>query len=378
MIRTALAAAVSLAALAAPAFAQTPLSLTAPASGTLTDRSAKTPEGAPFDLYVLRGKPGDRVRIDLASEAFDTYLAAGADAGPTCGDACVTNDDGPNGTNSRVTVTVPASGVLQVRAGALGGDGRGAYTVTAAVVPPLAAPRALTVGQAGSGALGPNSADLDGQRADLWVVRAAPGTQLIARLNTTAEGVDPLLKRGTFANGGFVEEEQDDDGGPGLNARIRFTMPASGQAVFAASALGSEAEGPYTLLVEPPLPKQPLRIATLTLGEAVNGVLDAKDIQDPETEAWSDYYKVSGRPGQRVRITVNATTPGMNPQLSWGVIEGEAQEADYGGASNDDGTGGTINVTLDEDGAAVLRVTSVDMGTMRYTLSAVGLPRPAR
>jgi hypothetical protein len=378
MIRTALAAAVSLAALAAPAFAQTPLSLTAPASGTLTDRSAKTPEGAPFDLYVLRAKPGDRVRIDLASEAFDTYLAAGADAGPTCGDACVTNDDGPNGTNSRVTVTVPASGVLQVRAGALGGDGRGAYTLAAAVVPPLAAPRALTVGQAASGALGPNSADLDGQRADLWVVRAAPGTQLVARLNTTAEGVDPLLKRGTFANGGFVEEEQDDDGGPGLNARIRFTMPASGQAVFAASALGSEAEGPYTLLVEPPLPKQPLRVATLTLGEAVNGVLDAKDIQDPETEAWSDYYKVSGRPGQRVRITVNATTPGMNPQLSWGVIEGETQEADYGGASNDDGTGGVINVTLDEDGAAVLRVTSIDMGTMRYTLSAVGLPRPAR
>jgi hypothetical protein len=378
MIRTVLAAAVSLAALAAPAFAQTALNLNAPASGTLTDRSAKTSEGAPFDLYVLRAKPGERVRIDLASDAFDAYLAAGAQAGATCSADCVTNDDGPNGTNSRVTVTVPASGVLQVRAGALGGDGRGPYTLSAAIVAPLAAPRALSVGQAASGTLGPNSADLDGQRSDLWVVRAAPGTQLIARLNTTAEGIDPLLKRGTFENGGFVEEEQDDDGGPGLNARIRFTMPASGQAVFAASALGSEAAGPYTLLVEPPLPKQPLRVAALTLGEAVNGVLDAKDIQDPETEAWSDYYRVSGRPGQRVRISINATTPNMNPQLSWGVIDGETQQADYGGASNDDGTGGAINVTLDEDGAAVLRVTSVDMGTMRYTLSAVGLPRPAR
>lgn len=378
MIRTSLVAAVSLAALAAPAFAQTALQLGTPARGTLTDASPKLGEGQPFAVYALRVKPGERVRIDLESEAFDPYLAAGSAVGADCSGDCVSNDDGPNGMNSRVTVTAPASGVLQVRASALGADGRGAFTLTATAVAPLAAPRPLTVGQAASGTLGPTSADLDGQRGDLWVVRGAPGAQLIARLNTTVEGLDPLLKRGAFENGGFTEEEQDDDGGPGLNARIRFTMPASGQAVFAASALGSEAAGAYTLLVEPPLPKQPLRVATLGLGAAVNGVLDAKDIQDPDTEAWSDYYKVTGRPGQRVRITISTATPDMLPQLSWGPLDAETHEADYGGSSTDDGKGGTINVTLDEDGASVLRVTSTDMGTMRYTLSAVGMPRPGR
>jgi hypothetical protein len=69
--------ALSIALVAGPALAQTPISTGQTINGSLSASSPKANDGTPYDLYVLRGRKGERVRIRMESSAFDTYLAVG-------------------------------------------------------------------------------------------------------------------------------------------------------------------------------------------------------------------------------------------------------------------------------------------------------------
>jgi hypothetical protein len=65
----------------------------------------------------------------MASEDFDTFLALGRMVGGEWQDVD-TNDDGEEGTDSVLTVTLPADGTYLVRANSLAGDATGRYTLT--------------------------------------------------------------------------------------------------------------------------------------------------------------------------------------------------------------------------------------------------------
>jgi serine protease Do len=68
-------------------------------------------DGSYFQEFYFQGQAGQRVRLRLASESFDTYLLLLDQAGNTLAE----NDDAaPSTTNSELTVTLPEDGEYSV------------------------------------------------------------------------------------------------------------------------------------------------------------------------------------------------------------------------------------------------------------------------
>ena len=95
-------------------------------SGSLADGDAETDEGALYDLWSYRGAAGEALTITLAAQSFDTMVAIGQMANGKFQELS-SNDDGPDGTNSRLEVTLPVAGEYLIRAGSLSAGGLGAY-----------------------------------------------------------------------------------------------------------------------------------------------------------------------------------------------------------------------------------------------------------
>lgn len=95
-------------------------------SGSLSSSDEQLNSGEYADRYVIAGRRGERVALDLQSDAFDTYLML---RGP--GDVSADNDDGPNGTNSRIDMVLPADGDYTVSVTSYGPGEVGPYSLTA-------------------------------------------------------------------------------------------------------------------------------------------------------------------------------------------------------------------------------------------------------
>lgn len=95
-------------------------------SGMLSASDEQLTSGEYADRYVISGRRGDRVALDLQSSAFDTYLFL---RGP--GDVSEDNDDGPDGTNSRIDMTLPADGDYTVSVTSYSPGEVGPYSLTA-------------------------------------------------------------------------------------------------------------------------------------------------------------------------------------------------------------------------------------------------------
>ena len=372
-----IAAAITCALAAGSAAAQTEIRAGQTLTGRISADSARASDGTPYDLYVYRGEAGERVRVAMNSAAFDAYLAVGTRAAPDCEGDCRTNDDGGGGTNAAITATVPAGGVLQIRANTIGADETGEYTLAVASAPavPRATAKPVTLNREVNGSLGPNSARDDADLPfELWTVKGRPGQSVTVRMRSG--DFDTMVGFGTMANGAYVESQSDDDGGPGTNSRLNVTLDQSGEGVVKAASYGGDSAGAYTLFVGDPPPARPVRTQDAVIGESVRGRLDANDAVTPDEEIPFDVYLIKGRPGQRV--TARMESSNFDPILRWGVFEDETFAEDF---NNDDGGGGTsalLTVTLDEDGLGRLVATSLDGTTGGYTLSLVAAPRPAR
>ncbi|MBS0016569.1 MAG: trypsin-like peptidase domain-containing protein [Arthrospira sp. SH-MAG29] len=98
-------------------------------SGMLdSDNASVLPsDGSLYREYSFDGQAGQSVRIDLTSSDFDTYLALFSSNGRLVGE----NDDiSDTDTNSRLTVTLPATGPYRVVVNAFDSTGRGQYLLT--------------------------------------------------------------------------------------------------------------------------------------------------------------------------------------------------------------------------------------------------------
>ncbi len=95
-------------------------------SGRLTASDPKLTDNTYFHAYYFNGFEGDRVSITLRSGDFDAYLHFGQ-LGASA--ALANDDDSGGGRNSRVTVTLPATGTYVIIANVLSGGDRGAYTL---------------------------------------------------------------------------------------------------------------------------------------------------------------------------------------------------------------------------------------------------------
>ncbi|MGD1909234.1 MAG: tetratricopeptide repeat protein, partial [Leptolyngbyaceae cyanobacterium] len=95
-------------------------------TGQLNETSDTLSDGSYFNVHTFEGTTGEYIRINLVSEAFDTYLIL---VGPD-GNVVAENDDGGYGTNSQLVMTLPVDGTYQVLANSYSTGDTGPYTLT--------------------------------------------------------------------------------------------------------------------------------------------------------------------------------------------------------------------------------------------------------
>jgi hypothetical protein len=83
-------------------------------------------DGRRGQVWGLDATAGQRVVIDLRSDDFDTYLYL---VGPGLMEP-MSDDDGGEGTNSQITVTLPDTGTYRIIASPYGSDDTGAFTLS--------------------------------------------------------------------------------------------------------------------------------------------------------------------------------------------------------------------------------------------------------
>jgi hypothetical protein len=233
-IRTAASmAAIAIALIAAPAWAQAPWS----AAGELTDNDSVSDEQRRYDDHVVRLEAGQRYRISVDSTAFDPVARLyreGATGTP------VAENDDSDGLNPRISYSPPTSGDFVLRVAAFGADGRGAYTAGVAALPPL--PPSVPVPWSTSGRIETGDSTetgTDGRRYDEYSLRLEGGRRY--RFSVDASDFDPLARL-YRAGSDEVVAENDDSGGT-LNSLISYRPTESGDYVLRISPLVADARG---------------------------------------------------------------------------------------------------------------------------------------
>jgi hypothetical protein len=252
MRRQTILVAVSLLALsiAAPALAQSPsLSVGASVEGQIAEGDAVAADDAYlYDEYALNLRAGQRVEAVMRSEAFDAFLEVyrpGEDR-PLASD-----DDGlGQGTDSRLRFTAARSGAYVLRARPLSGLGGGDYSLSLTERPPAGrAPRPsrIGVGQSLEGVLAAGDPETeDGLAYDAFVFRARAGERFM--IDLISDAFDPVVRVGRMQGGDFHELAMNDDGpDTGLNSRLVFTAPTTGDYIIRATPLIAGGEGVYKL-----------------------------------------------------------------------------------------------------------------------------------
>lgn len=237
---------------AAPTTAQTrEIRLGQPVEGSLAETDAILDDDESYyDTYTLSAREGQRLLVEMKSDAFDTFLAFGrmenGEFSPIS-----TNDDGGDGTNSALRVTVPAGGEFIVRANSLGAEATGAYTLTVTERPAPAAeanPQPITAGRDVQGRLEDTDPVMeDDSFYDYYTYRGRAGERLTITMES--DDFDAFLAFGRLEGTTFEEIATNDDGPNGTGSQIEVTLPSDGTYVIRANSLSGGSTGAYTLRV---------------------------------------------------------------------------------------------------------------------------------
>jgi hypothetical protein len=342
-------AAIAIAFLAAPAWAQAPWS----AAGEITDNDSVDGERR-YDDHRIHLDAGQRYRISVDSAAFDS-LARLYRAGDMA-TAVAENDDG-EGLNPRISYQPEVGGDYVLRVSAFGPDGRGAYTAGIAALPPL--PPSVPVPWSTSGRISTEDsaeAGTEGRRYDEYSLRLEGGRRY--RFSVDASAFDPtarLYRAGTDE----VVAENDDSNGT-LNSLISYRAPESGDYVLRVSPLVADGRGAYraaaALAPAWPAPATYFQRMEATVWRVYAGTLAAGD-GDNNGVAFDDYL-VHFEAGQERTIMLDAEGYDTVVQIyRAGDREGEPLN------SNDD-SGGTLNSMLvfkaEQAGDYVIRATALN------------------
>jgi hypothetical protein len=96
--------------------------------GSLGDGDALMPRGTYYEVWRYSGRAGQRIRVTVSSDDFDTRLAwARMDGAEAM--AIAADDDGGEGSNSELTTEVDADGEYAIIVGAVAPGQTGAYTL---------------------------------------------------------------------------------------------------------------------------------------------------------------------------------------------------------------------------------------------------------
>lgn len=276
--------------------------------GTLEDSDTQNDSGIPYDSYALTLLAGQRIEIEMRSDAFDAYLEL-YEPGDTSAELVAVDDDddtvGGEGTDARLRYTAEVDGLYTVRARAFSEGEFGAYTLTTRErppAPPAPEPGAIALGQSVDGVI--DEADpVDEQDVAYEAYRfsAAEGERVMVLL--TSDDFDPFVQLGRLTDGEFEELAFNDDDGDSLNSRLVFAVPARGDYLIRARPLSAGEGGAYTLSLQPAPP--PPEAARLAVGDSLTGTIDADTPVNDEGYR-ARLYRFDGREGQRIDIRLEA------------------------------------------------------------------------
>ncbi|RZJ97187.1 MAG: peptidase [Brevundimonas sp.] len=328
--------------------------------GELTDDDTPGAGDIRADAYRFSGQEGQRVRIDMTSTTFDTYVEL-FDENRT---SLASDDDGgPEGTNSRLIFTLPTTGSYVIEARAFS-DARGRYSLAITEVEPDKPPQPLAFGASLEGEIGEtDSRDSDDRGYDAFVFEGREGQRVRAIMRSG--DFDTYLQIGN-AEGDFTPLAQDDDGlGEGTDSRLNFTLPADGRYVLRASPLGSDGKGLYALELEDRGP-QP-RPGSLLVGTTAYGTLTETDAT-AEDNSFYDAYRVTLKEDEKLIILMVS-----NEVDSYVSIGRENEDETFEGLAADDDslsdTHAKLEWTAPEDGTYEIRAGTFQQGqTGRYAL----------
>ncbi|WP_296819727.1 PPC domain-containing protein [Brevundimonas sp.] len=218
--------------------------------GELTATDGVTAEGPNYDAYAFTGQRGQRIRVEMRSGDFDSFLLLGhhGDYGLS---AIAEDDDGlGEGTDSRITFTLPEDGEYEFWATSYAVAEGGAYEVRLIDLGPAPAPGSLVVGSTIRGELSADDPqDEYGAYFDAFRFTTAEGERI--RITLTSNEFDAFLYLGRMVDGEFEGEWSDDDGLSDLNSLLDFTAPSAGEYVLRVRSYGPGETGEYVLTVEP-------------------------------------------------------------------------------------------------------------------------------
>jgi hypothetical protein len=87
------------------------------------------PDGSYYEVWNFSGAQGQRIRLRMRSDAFDTFLILGRIVDDRLVRLVVNDDQGPFNLDSRIDLTLPADGEYVIHATSLHGGAQGAYTI---------------------------------------------------------------------------------------------------------------------------------------------------------------------------------------------------------------------------------------------------------
>ncbi|OZC02089.1 DUF4344 domain-containing metallopeptidase [Rubricoccus marinus] len=298
--------------------------------GTLTASDPRLDDGSHYDLYVYRGAAGETVTFTMRSADFDAYLI-----GPD-----VTNDDGAGGTDAELTLTLDASGEVQLRANSISAGATGRYSLQAASISGGTGQivgRLIQSGETLRGTLEASDPTLsDGSHVDLYTYRGTPGETVTFTMRSTA--FDAYMTVGQVTDGTFAPEANDDDGAGGTDAQLVLSVGPSGQFVVQANSVRGGATGAYTLFAEASGGPGPLASGDaqpISAGTPVRADLSDADPRLRDNSAY-DLYVYEGAAGEAIEVFLASVD--FDAYLMGGATPEAALSAS---TTNDDDGGGT-------------------------------------
>jgi len=314
--------------------------------GRLASNDPETDEGGAYDAFAIRARAGERLAIDLTSEAFDPIVRIGRMENGAFTELAM-NDDGPEtGLNSRLVFTAPQAGEYVIRATSLNGAGKGTYTPRVAEGPGPAPRQPIEIGATVQGELTASDGKGEsGRAADAYRFSGREGQRV--RIDMSSSDFDTYLQ--LFDDNRLSLAEDDDGAAEGTDSRLTFTLPRTGEYVVEARAF-SEDTGGYELTISEIEPEKPPQ--AVAFGETLQGEIGEGDSIDSEDRGF-DAYVLTGVAGQRIQGIMRSGDFDTFVQIGRAGAEFTVLASDDDGLG--EGTDSRLSYTLPEDGDYVLR-----------------------
>ena len=219
--------------------------------GELTPNSAIDDDGHFYNGFVFDGQANQRVQFTVRSGDFDAMSEAGLMAsGDAPFEALKSDDDGlQQGTDSRLTFTLPEDGRYEFRALGLEADASGLYSVELIDLGPEPKPGSLLVPSVARGQLTDQDSLTDeGVSYDAYSFKAKGDEAL--RFTLISADFDAVVEVGEIKSDSFRLAESDDDSLSDRHARLDWTAPRDGTYQVRVRSYAPNSEGTYSLIVE--------------------------------------------------------------------------------------------------------------------------------